>query len=89
MKSVARQCKRAIIKPATEDCLMISKEMLNRINELAKKSREEGLTDCECAEQKELRAQYAAACRERLRDVIDNTVIQKPDGTKHKIPKKD
>ena len=68
---------------------MISKELLNRINELAKKSREEGLTECEAAEQQELRRRYLKAFRERVVDVLDNTWIQDPDGAKHKLEKKD
>lgn len=68
---------------------MISKELLDRINELARKNREEGLTECECAEQKELRGQYLAAFKERLKDVLDSTVIEEPDGSRHKLQKKD
>ena len=68
---------------------MISKELLNRINELAKKSREEGLTECEAAEQQELRRRYLAAFRERVRDVLDNTWIEEPDGTRHKLEQQD
>ena len=65
---------------------MISKELLDRINELAKKCRQEGLTDCETTEQKALRAEYIAAFKERVKDVIENTVIEEPDGTRHKLP---
>lgn len=68
---------------------MISKELLNRINELAKKSREEGLTECEAAEQKELRGRYLASFRQRVVDVLDNTWIQEPDGTRRKLEPQD
>lgn len=64
---------------------MISKELLDRINELAKKSREDGLTDCETAEQQELRRQYLCAFKARVKDVLDNTVVQEPDGSKHQL----
>lgn len=66
---------------------MISKELLDRINELARKSREGCLTDCEAAEQKALRAEYLKAFKARLQDVLDNTVIQEPDGTRHRLRK--
>lgn len=66
---------------------MISKELIDRINELAKKSREEGLTECEAAEQKELRGQYLAAFRQRVTDVLDNTWIQTPDGQRTRLDK--
>lgn len=68
---------------------MISKELLDRINELAKKSRGDGLTDCEAAEQRKLRSEYLAAFKDRLQCALDNTVVQEPDGTKHKLEKKD
>ena len=68
---------------------MISKELLDRINELARKSRGEGLTECEAKEQMELRGKYLAAFRTRVKDVLDNTWIEEPDGSRHKIPTKD
>lgn len=68
---------------------MISKELLDRINELARKSKAEGLSECECAEQTALRKEYLAAFRCRMRDVLDNTYIQEPDGTKHKLGQKE
>lgn len=66
---------------------MISKELIDRINELAKKSREEGLTECEAAEQKELRGQYLASFRQRVVDVLDNTWVQTPDGQRTRLDK--
>ncbi len=68
---------------------MISKELLDRINELSRKSKCGELTGCEAEEQKALREKYIAAFRHRVQDVLDNTYIQEPDGTKHKLEKKE
>jgi len=46
-----------------------------RINELAKKSKEQGLTEAELAEQKELREEYLAAIRKNFRATLDNIEI--------------
>lgn len=46
-----------------------------RINELAKKSKEEGLTDAEKQEQAELREEYLSAIRKNLRATLDNVEI--------------
>ena len=62
---------------------------LQRINELARKSKEEPLTDEERKEQQRLRAEYIEEYRASLRGILENTVIQRPDGTKEKLKKKD
>ena len=59
-----------------------------RINALAKKSREEGLTPEEKAEQAALRQEYLAAVRSSLTAQLDSTVIQYPDGARKKLKKK-
>lgn len=46
---------------------MITKEMIDRINELAAKNRSEGLTDDELAERDRLRREYLAAIRGQVR----------------------
>lgn len=61
---------------------------LDRINELARKSRAEGLTEEEKAEQKVLRDEYIASFRASLQGVLSNTYIQTPDGKKTKVEKK-
>lgn len=62
---------------------------INRINELARKSRTDaGLTPEEKAEQASLRQEYLAAVRANLTAQLDNTVIQYPDGTRKKLKKK-
>lgn len=67
---------------------MITQQKIDRINFLAKKSRNEGLTEEETLEQKNLRAEYVAAFRKSLENTLDNTVIQRPDGTREKVRRK-
>lgn len=67
---------------------MITQQKIDRINFLAKKSRTEGLTETEALEQKNLRAEYVAAFRKSLENTLDNTVIQRPDGTREKVRRK-
>lgn len=55
-------------------------EMIKRINELAKKKREEGLTDAEQKEQKELYKKYLASFRQNVEKQLDNTDVEFPDG---------
>ncbi len=58
---------------------------IDRINALAKKAKAEGLTEEEKAEQKALRDEYIAAFRASFRGQLDNTVIQRPDGTRESL----
>ena len=64
----------------------MEKEKIARINELAKKSKAEGLSEEEIAEQKALRAEYIAEFRASLTGVLENTVIQYPDGSRQSLP---
>ena len=66
----------------------MTQEKIARINELAKKSKTTGLTDAEKAEQQALRQEYVADVKASLRAQLNNTSIQEPDGTIHKIGKK-
>ncbi len=60
----------------------MKQEKIDRINELARKSRTpEGLTEAEKTEQAALRAEYIAAFRNSLRSQLESTSIQRPDGT--------
>ena len=61
---------------------------IDRINELARKSKASGLTPEEAAEQKALREEYIASFRASLTNVLSNTYIQTPDGKKTKVEKK-
>jgi len=66
----------------------MEKEKIDRINALAKKQKEEGLTEEERAEQKALREEYIAGFRRNLRGILDNTYIQTPDGARTKMEMK-
>ena len=66
----------------------MTKEMIVRINALAKKKREEGLTHAEQEEQKQLYAQYLADIRGQVVGQLDNVVLQQPDGSKQPLQRK-
>lgn len=55
-------------------------EMIKRINELAKKKREIGLTPEETQEQQELYKKYLAGFRNNLKKQIENTDVKYPNG---------
>jgi Uncharacterized protein conserved in bacteria len=54
---------------------------LDRINELAKKAKAEGLTESEQKEQAILRQEYIELFKRNLRGQLDNIDIQEPDGS--------
>ena len=56
-------------------------EKIQRINELYRKSKAEGLTDDELLEQKALRAEYIESFRNNLRSQLNNIDIKEKDGT--------
>ncbi|MBR3762849.1 MAG: DUF896 domain-containing protein [Lachnospiraceae bacterium] len=56
-------------------------EKIARINVLYHKSKEEGLTDEEKAEQQALRKAYVASVRNALRGQLNNIDIENEDGT--------
>ncbi len=66
----------------------MEKWKIDRINELARKKKTVGLTEAEVAEQAVLRREYIDGFRENLKDILDNSVIQRPDGTKTPLKKK-
>lgn len=59
----------------------MEKEKIERINFLAKKSREEGLNDAEKAEQKILREEYLNMIRQNFRSTLENIEIVDDDKT--------
>ena len=63
-------------------------EVIARINVLAKKNKEEGLTAEELAERDKLRRIYIDSVTGNLKQQLDNTSIVYPDGTKKKVVKK-
>ncbi|MCD8144259.1 MAG: DUF896 domain-containing protein [Oscillospiraceae bacterium] len=63
-------------------------DRLNRINELAKKAKTEGLTPQEEQERDRLRKEYLAAFRANLQSQLDSVVIVDPQGNRTKLKKK-
>lgn len=59
----------------------MEKEKIDRINELYRKSKAEGLTDAERKEQKILRQEYLELVRRNLRGQLNNIDIEEKDGT--------
>ena len=59
----------------------MEKEKIDRINELYRKSKAEGLTDAERKEQKILRQEYLELVRCNLRGQLNNIDIEEKDGT--------
>ena len=65
----------------------MEKEKLNRINELARVSKERALSEEEKAEQAALRQEYINEIRLSFGAMLDNTVIQYPDGSRKSLKK--
>lgn len=61
---------------------------LARINELARKSKAEGLTSAERQEQALLRSEYLEAVRRNLKGQLDNIDIVNKDGRVENLGKK-
>lgn len=61
---------------------------IDRINELAKKAKAQGLSEAEKAEQKALREEYIAGFRKSLKAQLDNTIVVNPDGTSYRLEQK-
>ena len=69
---------------------MITQQDIDRINELARKSKTpEGLNPEEKAEQKELRVKYINSFKASLESQLGSITIVNPDGSKKKVKKKD
>ena len=65
----------------------MEKEKVDRINYLARESKVRELTAEETAEQAALREEYIADFRRSFGGILDNTVIQRPDGSKEPLKK--
>ncbi len=65
----------------------MEQKKIDRINELARLSKERALSEAEAAEQAALRREYIVAFRASLRGTLDNTVIERPDGSREKLKK--
>lgn len=59
----------------------MDQKKIDRINELARKSKSVGLTAEEKEEQKKLRTEYIAIIRMNMRSQLDNIDIQEKDGS--------
>ena len=66
----------------------MEQKKIDRINELAKKAKQGPLTDEEMAEREILRREYIDSFKASLVGQLENTYIQRPDGSKEKIRKK-
>ena len=64
-------------------------EVIARINALAKKNKEEGLTEEELVERDKLRRIYIDSVTGNLKNHLENTSIVYPDGTKKKVERKE
>lgn len=63
----------------------MNQQKIDRINELSRKSKTEGLTEEEKAEQTMLRNEYRQSVIGNLAVQLDNTYIMTPDGKKTKV----
>lgn len=61
---------------------------IDRINELARKARESGLTEAEQQEQAALRRAYIDAMKQSLRSQLDQVVIEQEDGSCRPLKKR-
>lgn len=68
---------------------MITNEKINRINELARKSKAEGLSEEELFEQKCLREEYIATMKARTKEQLDRIIIVKEEENEIIIHKED
>ncbi|MCH5296785.1 MAG: DUF896 domain-containing protein [Ruminococcus sp.] len=59
----------------------MNKEMISRINELAKKKKLVGLTEEEQKEQKELYKVYLGEIRQQFSATLDNVSVKENDGS--------
>ena len=59
---------------------MVSKEKLARINQLAKKAKESGLTEIEAKEQSKLRAEYLETFRASMLNTLKSVKVIDPEG---------
>ena len=63
----------------------MTQEKIDRINALARKSKGEGLTEEEKAEQAALRREYIDSFKQSLVGQLENTYVLRPDGSKEKL----
>ena len=66
----------------------MDKAQIERINELARKKKAEGLTEEETKEQAALRAQYLAEFRANMEATLQAVRVEQEDGTYKPLEKK-
>jgi len=66
----------------------MDRKQIDRINELARKAKAEGLTPEEAQERAVLRRAYIDSAVGNLKGQLDNTYIMRPDGSKEKLSQK-
>lgn len=66
----------------------MTEDRIERLNQLARKSKTIGLTPEEKQEQAKLRLEYLAAIRQSLESQLDNVYFVEEDGTQRKLEKK-
>ena len=67
----------------------MDKAQIERINELARKKKAEGLTEEELKEQAELRAQYLREFRANMEATLQAVRVEQEDGTYKPLVKKE
>ena len=68
--------------------IKMDQKKFDRISELTRISRERELTEEEQKERAALRREYIDSYKASLTGILDNTYIQNPDGSKHKLKPK-
>lgn len=63
----------------------MEKSKIERINFLARKAKTEGLSEEELLEQATLRKEYIAEFRAQFTGMLENTVVQYPDGSREHL----
>lgn len=66
----------------------MTREKIDRINFLARKARDTGLTEAEKEEQTCLRGEYIGEIRASFGKTLEHTVIKRPDGSIEPLKKK-
>lgn len=66
----------------------MDQKKIDRINELAKKAKAEGLTEAEAQERAALRREYIDSVVGNLKGYLDNTYFVDEKGNKEKLKKK-
>ena len=66
----------------------MEQKKIDRINQLAQKSRKEPLTEEEKLEHKKLREEYIAAYRNSLKQALDHTVLVDEQGNRKPLRKR-